>query len=751
MNWVLLVLWSAFAGGTSVSAVPPELALWTNPAALGGFQGFVLRANPIDRTGWIASSIGPLAYGVNQDRQLLLGVGGPIKGPLRLGVSVQPGTHPQVTLGTLFRIRFLSLGARVEVHRDQWAQAAVGLALRPGTDRLTLYADLQGQDLQGGFSRRNWRWSTGLFLQPVPGIHLATGVQATVEGQDLRVFAGIDLAMSRVRLGIAHQSPSETQVAVAVSQRLYPSWIPQRRFLVLRLQEPISEDPQRSWFRRKPSFTELLFALHQAAQDPQVQGVLLQVENPNALTWNQIEELHHALDSLRQRGKPVAAYLETLTLKGWFLASHADHILMPPTGLVMLVDLGTEKVYLKGALEKLDIDVQAPHIGKYKSAVEPLIRDRMSEADREQTRALLEDFAQVVRQALRQKVSLTSTQLDSLLYVGLLGDAEQALTLGLIDTIVPRHRLQKTLQDLWHVRRKVSLQTYATEIWNRQEFRWEGPKARVAVVSLEGSIVTGRSGISPWPIIGGKYIGSSSVVSLLQKLADDPRVKAVVLRVNSPGGSALASDIIWQAVQDLRRKKPVVVSMGYLAASGGYYISCGADEIFADRTTITGSIGILATKLAFGRLFQRWGLSRDTVLLSPHADGWSLWRPMTPEELTVLENYLERAYGVFLRRVSAGRGIPVARVDSLGQGRVWSGLRAKPIGLVDSLGGVVSALRAAAQRAGLKPGEYEVTVYTTQPPAQGLFSLLRTEVWQAPLRLWTQEPYLYHLGLWALP
>lgn len=747
MLWLAAMLWSALAGGGSVSAVPPEYALWTNPAAIGLFQGWVLTAR--EQTGEVAVAFGPLAYGVSTDRVLQVGVGMSVKGPFRLGLAARTGPSAGIQVATLFRQRYGSFGARVWGFRDRTFAAAGGLALRPGVDGLTLYADANARFARSGDPEV--RFQVGAFVQPAQGVHLEASWSATPDLEDPVFRAGLDLSFSRIRVGVGQSTRRETQVTAAVSRRPYPSWIPQRRYLKWALTGPISEDPATGLWTRRPSFTELLLALRQAARDPGVRGVLLQLENPEALAWNQLEEIRQALDTLRAYGKPVAAYLEVLTLKGLYLASGADQVLMPPTGMVLLTGLGVEKIYLKHTLEKLDIEVQAPHIGRYKSAVEPLIRDRMSEADREQTRALLVDIQRVVREDLLKRGRVPAERLDSLLYHGFLGDAEQAETLGLVDTLVPRHRLEKTLRHRWKTRREKSLVAYASGNLQMQTFRWVPEPPQVAVVTLEGSIVTGRSGTSPWPVIGGKYIGSSSVARLLRNLASNRRVRAVVLRVNSPGGSALASDIIWQAVRDLRAKKPVVVSMGRLAASGGYYISCGADLIFADRSTITGSIGILAAKFALGNLFRRWGLTRDTVLLSPHADAWSLWRPLSDEELAALDRYLHRGYQAFLRRVSEGRGIPVARVDSLGRGRVWSGLRADSLGLVDSLGGVVEAIRAAAQRAGLKPGEYQVAVYTTQPRNLGFLGLFNTEMWHQGIGLWLHEPYLYHMGFVPLP
>ncbi len=748
MFWILGVLWGFLAGGPSVSAVPPELALWTNPAALGLFQGTVMHADLLDRSGWLGVAYGPLAYGISSDRTLRLAAGAAVKGPLRLGVTVETGNQTTAGLGWLYRLRYFSLGGSLEAQQDRAYHAAAGLALRPGTDRITLYADLlaSAPDFQ---TSPDLRWQAGLYLQPVNGIHLAASVNATPDLEDYTLRAGLDVALDHLRLGVGFGTDQHTGVTVAYNRARYPSWVPMRRYLKATLQTPASEDPQIGLFSRKPSFTEYLWALRRARHDPSVGALFLNLENPGALSWSQIEELHREIQGLRRQNKPVAVYLETLTLKGLYLASAADLIVMPPTGIVLLIHLGSEKVYLKHALEKLDIEVQAPHIGRYKSAVEPLIRDRMSEADREQTRAFLEDLGGTVRRAILDHGGLQPHLLDSLLYHGFLGSAEEAARLGLVDTVIPRHRVEQSLREIWHLRRSQSWTAYATE--QVYTFRWTPEKPRVAVVTLEGSIVTGKSGTSPWPLIGGKHIGSSSVAAVLRKLRDDPSVKAVVLRVNSPGGSALASDIIWQAVRDLREKKPVVVSMGQVAASGGYYISSGADAILAERNTITGSIGILATKLSLGRLFQRWGITRDTVLLSPHADAWSLWRPMTDEELQALQTYLHQGYQVFLQRVSTGRHLPVARVDSLGQGRVWSGLRADSLGLVDSLGNVVTAIHEAARRAGLKEGEYRLVVYTTQPRALGFLNLLQAQAWQHPWDLWLREPYLYYLGSWSLP
>ncbi len=732
----------AFVGGASVAGVSPEQALHRNPAALFGFRGWSVSTTFQESQTWQGEflyHLGSFAAGYTRDRSWLLGGSVALRPGLRLGARIawSDQDHQWRPLyGLLYRARTWGIGATA-TRLDRDAEVRMGLALRPAS--ALFFA------VDGVFSRRadaeTWV-SAGLRIWR--GMWLHGNARWTSSTFD-QVSVGLDLSLGHLRLGVQQDRQSQKAlVQVSMSPDRYPSALPVRRYLKIKLQGALSEDRLSGLFSTTPAFTDLLLAIQRAIQDPSIRGIYVQIVQ-NGLSYSQTEELRATLEQARAAGKPVIVYAEGLGLKDAYLASVANQVLLAPTGYVFLPGLVIRRLYFTGLLEKLGMSAEFERIAEYKSAVEPFTRKEMSPEDREQLSAYLQDLLTEVVQKIRDGRAIDSSRLeawmDTLVYI----EAEDAQRLGLVDTVLPPHRVSKFLKDQWGRARAWSWVRYSRP--KTMEPVWAYEKPQIVVLTLEGGIVTGESGSSPIPILGGKFIGSSAVVRALMRLKNDSRVKGVVLRINSPGGSALASELMWRAIRDVMEKKPVVVSMGAVAASGGYYISATGAKIVADRTTLTGSIGILGGKIVMKDFYEeKLGITSDTIKSHPHADLFSEWRSFTPEERKGLMRLLRKGYETFLSRVSDGRGLPVDSIDAIGRGHIWSGQRAKDLGLVDRIGTVLDAIAWVREMAKVGP-EAEIRLMTTQKarmPMEGLW-MRSAQAWNEPWQSWAQEPVLYWL------
>ncbi|MFZ9943985.1 MAG: signal peptide peptidase SppA, partial [Bacteroidia bacterium] len=367
--------------------------------------------------------------------------------------------------------------------------------------------------------------------------------------------------------------------------------------------------------------------------------------------------------------------------------------------------LSTSIPFFKGALEKLEVKPEIIRHGKFKSAVEPFLLDKMSDENRAQTAAYVDDLWAHYLTKIGDARKLSLDSLKAYTSNFRLRMAADAVKLGFVDTLAYKDVFLKDLCDRtgnsdFDDLEMVSLSKY-------DGFADPGPEKeptrdKIAVVYAVGDIVSGKG--------ESDEIGSERFSSIIREIRNDEKIKAVVLRVNSPGGDALASDIIWRELELCRKVKPVIVSMGDVAASGGYYISCNADSIFAQPNTITGSIGVFGLMFnAQDMLRNKLGVTIDTYNTGNYSDLGSMTRPMTDSERVIMQSFVEQTYGTFTGRVADGRSMSVADVDSIGQGRVWSGTDALQLGLVDALGGINDAVTAAAQKAGLK--NYRIANY----------------------------------------
>ena len=454
-------------------------------------------------------------------------------------------------------------------------------------------------------------------------------------------------------------------------------------------------------------------AVDAAAADPRIVGIALYA-TPWHHGWAGIEELRDALIRFRAAGKPVRAYAEQYDEAGWYLASVADALTLAPLGLLEIDGLAAEVMYFAEALEKAGIEVQVTRVGRYKSAVEPFLERAMSEANREQLTALLDEFFETFLQRSAVARGLEVEALGAVAQQEGLLTAARAQELGLVDEVAPFDVFLDGLLDQggWDEDRgqvaQVGMRRWLQELGPDEDA--PGP-VHVVVAYAEGEIVDGES---------EDGVGGATLARTLRALRDDPEVDAVVLRVDSPGGSAAASEVVLREMQLLREVKPVVVSMGAVAASGGYWISCQADLIYAHPQTVTGSIGVFGMFPNFAGLMDRAGVHVDTVRNTATADLFSMLRRKDEAELARVQVWIDEIYDDFLDRVAVGRELPRERVRELAEGRVWSGRAALENGLVDALGSLGDAVAEAAALV----GEGRYTVAYLEPEAEPLDALL---------------------------
>lgn len=479
--------------------------------------------------------------------------------------------------------------------------------------------------------------------------------------------------------------------------------------LELQLQKPIKDyvgenaaDPFAGFFEESQGLDEILTAIKVAKNDDDIKGISI---NNNFIMAGmaQTQAVRKALEDFKENGKFIYTYGDFYMQKDYYLASVADSIFLNPVGAMDFKGLASEVLFFKDLQEKTGIKMEVIRHGKYKSAVEPFLSNEMSDANRTQIKELIGSIWNSMVDDIALGRNITPENLNSI--ADTLGGRtpEYAKESGLIDDILFYDQYEDKLRQALGTREgedvnKVLLEDYTTR--SNKKGKKKGDD-KIAVIFAQGEIMYGEGG----PDVIGQGIINEAII----RAKEDENVKAIVLRVNSPGGSALASDIIWREIELAKVVKPVVVSMGNVAASGGYYIAVGADKIFAEPTTITGSIGVFGTIPNMTELAADIGINAEQVGTNKNSVDYSLFEPMTDNFRNMMQEGIEDIYTVFLQRVSEGRGISMAKADSMAQGRVWSGVDAKRIGLIDELGNLDDAIAEAATMAELE--DYGIKKY----------------------------------------
>ena len=470
--------------------------------------------------------------------------------------------------------------------------------------------------------------------------------------------------------------------------------------------EQVSHDSFNQAFGGEAAFDlyDVTRALQKAAVDDRIDGVWLQLHGVQT-NWGTLQEVRAALIAFKESGKPlIASSGEYMMAEDeYFLASVADSVFASPEAFFEFNGLYLEVMYYKGLLDKLDVEPQIIRAGKFKAAVEPFLRDDLSEENEEQLAALLESQNKVFLDAVAESRGRPATDVQHLTEDPAFITATEAYEAGLLDGLL----FEDEVVDLFKKRlgkdegaklRQVSIDAYVNVPASDAGIQ-TGNEGDIAVVYAVGTIMSGTS--------GNGVVGSATFNKAMRQARENDRVKAVVLRVNSPGGSASASDAMWREIDLTAKEKPVIVSMGDLAASGGYWIATAADTIVADPQTLTGSIGVFGVLFNLGPMLDnKLGITTDNVRTSTYADMFSGMRALSESERALLEHAIQTTYNQFLQKVAASRGLDVEAVDEIGQGRVWTGQQALDLGLVDLLGDLDTAIAIAAEKVGLDEGTY---------------------------------------------
>ena len=429
---------------------------------------------------------------------------------------------------------------------------------------------------------------------------------------------------------------------------------------------------------------QVLDNIEKAKLDDNIKAIYINTSYVSA-GISQIEEIRNKLLEFRQTGKPIIAYSEVYNQAAYYLSSVANKVYLNPEGIVELKGLSAGFMFYKGLLEKLDIEVQIIRHGKFKSAVEPFMLDKMSDANREQMQLLLNSFADNLFDSIASQRGMTLSDIHNHANNLSLENAKSCLDLHYVDALLYQDQVDDSLLVISKSEKLnfISLNKYSNVKVEKKEIS----RNKIAIIYATGEINSGEG--------DEKSIGSETTAKAIKTAREDKNVKAIVLRVNSPGGSALASDVIWRETVLAKEEKPLIVSMGDYAASGGYYIACAADSIVANPTTLTGSIGVFGMIPNLQKLYKnKLGISIDTVNTNKHAD-MGMNRALTKFEEDKIQKSVVDIYTTFITHVGEGRNMSTAAVDEIGQGRVWTGYDAKDIGLIDTYGGLEKAVEIA--------------------------------------------------------
>ena len=444
-------------------------------------------------------------------------------------------------------------------------------------------------------------------------------------------------------------------------------------------------------------YEQLLVALARAANDHGLSGVVFRLGDLGEISLGRVEELRGAIASLRARGKSVVALLDGGSDGTYYLASACDHIYALPQTDYPLRGFAASSLYFAEGLQKIGVHVDVVRVGPYKSAPDALTRTGPSPEQLEVTRALLNDASERYLAAVVQGRGVPNAAFQAVLARGL-STAEELKAAGLVDEIVYPDQINGKLGKLVHGQVVIEDVDLDPDLHHAT---WSN-LPQIAVINVFGLITGGESQTSPFAF--ARTAGAESIVRALASAGESAEVAAVVVRVDSGGGDGAASELIWRAIQEVRRRKPVVVSFGDVAASGGYYLAVAGDEILAEPSTITGSIGVFALKPDLSGLLGKLGIHAHQEALTPNADLFSLTAPWTDSERAVVQAYIDSFYATFVQRVADGRKLSLAAVEAVGRGHVWSGRQAKDRGLIDEFGSFQDAVERAKARAQLRPG-----------------------------------------------
>lgn len=684
-----------------------------NPAGLGISRGFSLQFNvfnsdtSMENRGNIYTRFGNLSAGINwgdSDRNRHIAFGSRIfTGNYLLWGSTWrsdiAGNH--YDLGLLSRpCSWFSLGAVWEnmysTNNNISSVLKAGIGIRPflGNSRFTILGGIEYND---DIEFQDIPWAIGFQSEFIKGLKLNF-----LYDKNEKYSIGLETSFNYTSFGSSQNISEDNKITSGYSYLRIDSENqgsvisePHRCYSV-NLGLTYLEDPTTYLIFGDNGirFFQLVDALSKGLEGKLPEHIFLNLNN-YSLDWAQTEEVRNLILKYKDKGIEVFAYSRSYNDLSYYMATVADHIMLYKVGSLEINGLAVIVPFIKRALEKYDIGIDIVYEGDFKSASEIFTREDMSEYFREANSCILEDRINVYYSAISEgrNISVDSVKgmFDSI-YI----NPEKALEAGLIDELI----YEDELYDLLDLRgSSVAYNILNLSKISHREDAWT-EKPKIALICADGGIIVGESGVNPIPIpfIGGKNMGSETIVRMIRAAKNDRSIRAVVMRVTSPGGSGLASDLIWREVELCSREKPFIISMGNVAGSGGYYISCAADRIFCDRNTITGSIGVISLKPVFGKMMENIGITFDTITTNPNALFYSTTFPMTEEQKEIFERENESFYRDFVYKVSQGRDMDYDTINSLAQGRIWSGDTAVKIGIVDEIGGLYEALNYTAEQ-----------------------------------------------------
>jgi len=509
-------------------------------------------------------------------------------------------------------------------------------------------------------------------------------ITSIVVGLVLVALIGLALIVAAVR-GSAPTVAKNSVLSLRVAGTL-PDYVP--------------DDPFRKFFGGPDqSLSSLILQFKKAKVDDRIKMIVLDI-NMSAVGWGKAEEIREAIADFRSSGKPVYAYMEIGMNKEYYIATACDKIYVAPPGELFINGLAADVMFFRGSLDKLGIYPDMYQIGKYKSAGDMVTQKQMTDAHREYVNSLLDDlfnrYVETIAKARGRSADEVRALIDNAPY-----SAAKAKEAGLIDNVAYRDELEKELKAKLGYKETETLPIVRSSSYREIEAQSLGldKGEKIAVIYATGDIGSGQSDNSP---SGSQSVGSDTLAKALNDARDDKTIKAIVIRVDSPGGSGLASDIIWHAVVSAKEKKPVVISMGDVAASGGYYIAAGASKIVAQPSTITGSIGVVAGKPVMRGFYDWLGISNEYVLRGKNSGMFRETEKFSPDERAKFEEWIKTTYYEdFVPKVAKGRNKDAAYIDSIAQGRVWTGSQGKERGLVDEFGGLDRAVEVAKELANI--------------------------------------------------
>ena len=691
LGYVLLLNMVTLLFDGSVATVQRSFSPFVNPAGIAISPGlefsYLGSVHGDDTSHTIGLSLGTIGFGTfitGDSKNYILTGGAPIKDWLYLGSGYRFGETKGYTIGaTIKPHRFLSLGFVGDNVDDRFLLKS-GIGIRPGTDRITLTFDLN-YDIENDSSD----YLAGLRIEPFDGIFIEGG------GNKDEWKAGISVSFGKFGVGGKYGKIDETEsydAGIVLSNERYPTFMkPKPSFAELGMRGSYPEFERSGFLFEKidAPFYRLLSRIEELSKNDACKGVVLELKRTK-MRMSQWEEMRNALLDFKTKGKKIYVYSTYYGLGSLYLSSVADSIFLHPSGEVWIPGVSARMIYFKGTMDKLGIEAQIERIGRFKSAAEPFSREDMSEEDSLQLTEYLSDIYHPTIEVIAESRHISPDSLQKLIDEGIFFDGEEAVEAGLVDTILEKQDVDSLIGKKGK---------FAKEKVVMRE--WRTGKKKIALVVAEGNIIQGKSSRG--------YMGSDDMVKTLEGIKNDEDIKAVVFRVNSGGGDALASELIANALKNIGEKKPVIVSMGGVAGSGGYFISIYGDKIYADNATLTGSIGVIWPGFLLKGLYDKIGISWDIVKLGEHADILSDIHRWDDYEREKIKKSVKWWYDRFTSAVASGRDTTREYIHSIGEGRIWSGTSGKRVGLVDKVGGMLDALDEAQEMAGIK--KREVVIY----------------------------------------